>query len=170
MVRWAIGDPHFGHFNILAYCDRPFADLDEMHEVIMHNWNTTVDDEDLVIIFGDLAFGKGSKEVLKSILPQLKGHKRLIRGNHDHETITWYKRYGIEHIYGPQIWDEKWPYRVILSHIPVPCKAPCINIHAHVHNLIHIAEEGIYRCVSVEQINYTPVDLDKLIKEIRDGN
>ena len=154
-----------GIFNIISYCNRPFENADEMNEVIMMNWNFTVNDDDLVYIFGDLAFGKGSKEVLKSILPQLKGHKRLIRGNHDRETATWYKRYGIEHIYGPQIWDDVHK-DVILSHIPVPCKAPCINIHAHVHNLMHIAEEGIYRCVSVEQINYTPVDLDELIEEV----
>lgn len=157
-----------GIFNIISYCNRPFQNADEMNEIIMTNWNFTAKDEDLVYIFGDLAFGKGSKEVLKSILPQLKGHKRLIRGNHDRETITWYKRYGIEHVYGPQIWDDVHK-DVILSHIPVPCKAPCINIHAHVHNLMHIAEEGIYRCVSVEQINYIPVDLDELIEKVRRG-
>lgn len=169
MIRWAIGDTHFEHFNIIKYCDRPFENADEMNEVIMTNWNFTVKDDDLVIIFGDLAYGKGSKEVLKSILPQLKGHKFLIRGNHDYETTTWYMRYGIEKVYGPQIWDDKWP-NTILSHAPVPCKAPVINIHAHIHNLLHIAEEGIYKCVSVEQINYTPVNLDKLIEGMRSGN
>lgn len=54
-----------------------------------------------------------------------------------------------------------------MSHRPYPTKKPMINIHGHIHNLMHITEEGVYYNVSVENINYTPVDLDELIRSLK---
>ncbi|MFA5559354.1 MAG: metallophosphoesterase [Methanofastidiosum sp.] len=162
-----ISDPHLAHENIIKYCNRPFKNADEMDEVIITNWNDEVADEDTVYMLGDFAFGRGSKEKLKLYLPQLKGRIILIRGNHDHETVGWYKRYGVADVHGGEVWKYE-PY-VLLSHRPYPTKHPWMNIHGHTHNLMHIHPSGVYVNVSVEAIGYKPIDLDELIERVRKG-
>lgn len=39
-------DLHLGHRNILRLCDRPFASIEEMDEVLMDNWNRKVHRDD----------------------------------------------------------------------------------------------------------------------------
>jgi calcineurin-like phosphoesterase family protein len=163
-----ISDLHLAHTNVIEYCNRPFKDTDEMDETVIRNWNSVATEEDTVYCLGDLAFGKGSKEKLKLYLPMLKGRIILIRGNHDRETVTWYKRYGIEEVHG----GEYWVYQpnILLSHRPYPTKAPRMNIHGHIHNnLQSIEPRNVYVNVSVEVINYTPLDLDELIEKVRRG-
>ena len=168
MKNFVTSDPHLGHENIIKYCNRPFKDVDEMDKTIIRNWNGMVTDEDTVYCLGDLAFGKGSKEKLKLYLPILKGRIILILGNHDHETVAWYKRYGIEEVHGGEYWKYK-PY-VLLSHRPYPTKHPYINIHGHIHNNPqYIEPKSVYVNVSMEVTNYTPIDLDELIKKVRCG-
>ena len=41
-----IADMHFGHKNVLRFDNRPFADTELMDEVLIHNWNERVTDED----------------------------------------------------------------------------------------------------------------------------
>jgi calcineurin-like phosphoesterase family protein len=45
---WIISDTHFGHNNIINYCDRPFSNVKEMNEAIIDNWNSVVKQNDLV--------------------------------------------------------------------------------------------------------------------------
>lgn len=33
-MRWWTSDHHFGHANIIKYCNRPFADTDEMNKAV----------------------------------------------------------------------------------------------------------------------------------------
>lgn len=73
-------DTHLGHANILKLCNRPFADIEEMNEVLIRNWNERVSGNDTVYIVGDMFFRCSSAE---DILKRLKGKKRLIVGNHD---------------------------------------------------------------------------------------
>ena len=78
-------DLHLGHKNILRLSDRPFADLDEMHQTIRDNWNRIVTDKDEVYILGDVAFKLN--EEINSLIASLKGRKHLIIGNHDKKFL-----------------------------------------------------------------------------------
>lgn len=170
MTDWVISDPHFGHENIIAYCSRPFKDVDEMDETIIYNWNSLVQDEDTVYCLGDWAHGRGSKEKLKLYLPRLKGRIIMIRGSHDHETEGWYRRYGVEKVHSGMCWE--YEPMVLLSHAPYPVKAPYINVHGHVHELMTVAAKfnpWVYACVCVEQTDYKPIDLKALIERYRNG-
>lgn len=79
--RLFTSDHHFGHENIISFCDRPFADVDEMNMRMIDAWNDSVSDDDEVWIVGDLAMGQINKTV--PLAAALRGHKILVPGNHD---------------------------------------------------------------------------------------
>jgi calcineurin-like phosphoesterase family protein len=74
-------DMHFGHVNIIHHAKRPFADVEEMNEALVENYNSVVKPADTVYILGDHALGtvKESLEYTR----RLNGNKILIAGNHD---------------------------------------------------------------------------------------
>jgi calcineurin-like phosphoesterase family protein len=74
-------DPHFGHANVIKYCDRPFSSADEMDEALIERWNSVVRDADFVWVLGDVFFHQVSK--CNEILSRLRGRKGLVLGNHD---------------------------------------------------------------------------------------
>jgi calcineurin-like phosphoesterase family protein len=168
MKNWVISDLHLAHENIVKYCNRPFKDADEMDEVIINNWNNTVNNDDFVYMLGDWAFGRGSLEKLDIYLPMLKGNIIMVRGNHDHQHTNWYKEHGVKEVHGGECWVYSYPQHIIMSHKPYPTKAPWINIHGHTHNLMLVKPGDVYVNVSVEAINYTPIDLDELIRSLRE--
>ena len=80
-----ISDLHFGHKNVIQFDHRPFTDRDEMDSTMIKWWNSRVSADDDVYIIGDFCFR--SEKSPDWYLRQLKGHKHLIIGNHDHVTI-----------------------------------------------------------------------------------
>ena len=92
MKIFVIADTHFGHENIIKYCNRPFKTVKEMDEAMIKNWNETVTNKDVVIHLGD--FGIGSKEYISSIVKRLNGKKILIMGNHDNWSEQTYRDMG----------------------------------------------------------------------------
>lgn len=71
-------DTHFGHKNIIKYCNRPFNDVNEMNEILISRWNSKVNPDDLVYHLGDF-----SMRAVPEIRKRLNGDICLIRGNHD---------------------------------------------------------------------------------------
>jgi len=80
-MRYFTSDTHFGHANIIKYCNRPFANAGEMDRFIVEEWNKIVKPEDTVYHMGDVAFT--SPEWCKHIIENLNGYKILVLGNHD---------------------------------------------------------------------------------------
>lgn len=156
-----ISDTHFGHsatFEAFKRNDgtplRPFKSLEEMHTTFISNWNTVVGKNDLVLHLGDVAF---SGQAMDAIMPQLNGNKRLIRGNHDRFSEGRYRRF-FQRIEGCYVRDG-----YIFTHIPIHPESLSrwhANIHGHLHaNLINHPQ---YFNASVEQINYTPIEFEKV--------
>ncbi len=81
MTTWFTSDQHFGHRNIIGYCDRPFADVDEMNAELVRRWNDVVQEGDIVYVLGDFALGR--MEEILVLTGQLVGRKILLAGNHD---------------------------------------------------------------------------------------
>lgn len=78
-------DSHFGHANIIKFCNRPFTTVEEMDETLIKNWNERVQPDDIVFHLGDFAWGGSG--VWNTILDRLNGHIHLILGNHDMKNL-----------------------------------------------------------------------------------
>ena len=79
MKIYFIADTHFNHKNILEYCNRPFADVEEMNKILVNNWNDTVKHDDIVYMLGD--FCMGNKHEIKKFTEKLNGRKYLCKSN-----------------------------------------------------------------------------------------
>lgn len=66
----------------INYDNRPFQDLEEMHQYFLQQWNAKVTNGDTVYILGDISV-KCKNDALIALVAQLKGHKILVKGNHD---------------------------------------------------------------------------------------
>jgi calcineurin-like phosphoesterase family protein len=74
-------DTHFGHSNIIKYCERPFDNLHIMDQIIFDNINEVVGLDDTLYILGDFCFrGKKPIEYRSRIVCQ---NVHLVYGNHD---------------------------------------------------------------------------------------
>ena len=158
MKTFLISDTHFGHSNILTFKKldgsnlRPFSSLEEMNETLINNWNSVVSNEDKVYHLGDVLF---TKRWLDLILPRLNGTKVLIKGNHDNLKLSQYQQY-FKDVRAYHILD-----KFLLSHIPIHPESISrwkANIHGHLHN--NIIPDNRYLNVSVERINYRPIDVE----------
>jgi len=160
MKTFLISDTHFGHANILTFKNengspvRLFASLEDMNETMIDNWNKTVGKEDKVYHLGDVLF---TKRWLDLILPRLNGNKVLIKGNHDTLKLSQYQQY-FKDVRAYWILD-----KFVLSHIPIHPESLSrwkANIHGHLHG--NSLKDSRYKNVSVEVINYTPVDFEEI--------
>ena len=153
MKIFAIADLHFGHKNIIKYCNRPFADTDEMDRALIKNWNETVSNNDTVLVLGDVGFG--SKEYIACLIKQLNGKKFLIMGNHDNWSEQTYRDMGFHTVSRfPILWNDFY----LLSHAPLILSetTPYFNLYGHVHDDSRYVDTASSKCVSVERIGYRP--------------
>lgn len=157
MKRFFISDLHFGHENVIRYENRPFKNGKDMEESIIKNWNKTVSKKDMIFILGDISFL--NVEETTKIIAKLNGRKCLIMGNHDTKSVKAYELMGFEFVSKYPIIIDKF---YICSHEPLYlCHSmPYANIHGHIHS--KRMEGGNYFNVSVEQINYTPINFDAI--------
>ena len=85
MATWFTADSHFGHANIIRYCKRPFASVQEMDETLIKNWNLVIRHKDTVYHLGD--FTLGDQEEANHYFSRLNGILSLIPGGHDKRWI-----------------------------------------------------------------------------------
>lgn len=170
MKIFVISDPHFNHSNIIPYTNRPFSSVKEMDEAIIANWNKTVGPDDTVFCLGDFCFG--TKDNIPYYTRQLNGRKILIRGNHD-RTKSLYIEAGFQDVMGEYVLHPHHSgfNRIILfTHKPrIGMDKFTANIHGHIHDQLldpAIFELENYFNVSVENINYTPIELQEIIRRM----
>ena len=48
MKHFITADKHFGHANIIKYCQRPFKDVEVIDKALIRSWNERVKPEDTV--------------------------------------------------------------------------------------------------------------------------
>lgn len=170
-----ISDTHFGHENIIKYCNRPFKDAAEMDRVMIERWNQNVAEGDYVIHLGD--FGFGSTEYLQDLVSKLNGKIVLIQGNHDRfgaakaERLGFYKFYKGLVKFSTVLEDlgyiPKEDYsEILLAHKPqsnlMPVNELGVNLvfHGHIHNNPLEAAYIPHLNLSVERLGYQPLEFE----------
>lgn len=78
MNYWFTSDTHFGHANIIRYCNRPFDSVHDMNKAMTDLWNACVQPDDNIYHLGDFSFGPP-----RAYLSKLNGNIFLIKGSHD---------------------------------------------------------------------------------------
>ena len=157
---WLYSDLHLHHRNIIDYCSRPFADIEEMDATLLERWEQTVEWNDTIVVLGDVALAGAMSSEDTRQLARLPGHKLLVRGNHDFGGGGKPVDTGMGRGWMAIAVESEPP--LLFTHVPlaqVPTGA--VNVHGHTHeeptagNLPRIN-------VSVEQTEYRPIELKKI--------
>ncbi len=174
-------DLHLGDQIIFDKCRRPFENLKEMEKTILANWNAKVGDEDVVYVLSDIMSSDSSSI---GAFRNLKGHKRLIVGNHDHAVLSAIKDSGIFESVGFIDVIEDGGRKVCLCHYPLMDwiefnRGGCL-IYGHVHNKTeangpaykqmkeYFSDKPAFNC-GVDVNGFAPMTLGEMIKSKEEG-
>lgn len=166
-------DIHFGHANIIKYCDRPFSSVDEMDETIIDRHNSVVKPGDAWYFLGDLSFYKDPGKTAK-LFDRMNGVKYWVPGNHDDTGGVVLKHWAIG---GDSYLLEVLPPLVEIKHLsrrPVTlCHFPmlswnqshrgAIQLHGHVHSKNPFPDPAVRRMdVGVDGHNFYPWEWEEI--------
>ena len=177
-------DQHFGHANIIRFCDRPFESVGEMDQVLINNWNKAVGADDIVYHLGD--FTLGGIDVARNYFKQLNGKIQVLANPWHHDKRWLPKKYlgplvleypdfggdiGHVNIVPPMVVLEiggmrEWPLAVTLCHYPLASwdrkNYGAWHLHGHTHKPNN-SEEAILN-VGVDCTNYYPLNLGGVLE------
>lgn len=171
-------DPHYGHFNIIKYCNRPFRDAEHMTEELVSRYNAQVGSQDSVLWLGDCFFSADSAE---RILPRLNGDKWLLRGNHDKKVSDLaFLRAGFEAVFSQHFSAFIAEVPVRYSHYPYagysedkryldrrPVREEgVVLIHGHTHEPHRLTPSGTVH-VGVDAWDYGPAPYGEVLALVR---
>ncbi|OLS16389.1 MAG: metallophosphoesterase [Promethearchaeota archaeon CR_4] len=176
-VIYFIGDSHFGHTNIIKYCNRPFSSAEEMNERIIANWKFTIKPEDIVYFLGDFCLNGIYAPILRDLPFE---HMFFIEGNHDPLPK-------LKALADPRVEFHKNlevsldGHTFFLTHNPMDASPTLPTICGHVHEQWTFLKKGQYFAeyhktmtikkkapqpilnVSVDVHNFTPVPVIRVI-------
>ena len=173
-------DQHFGHTNIIRYCNRPFEFSREgtlkCDEFIREKYCSIVKEDDVVIFLGDVAlYKKDDSERIRELLRSLPGYKILLKGNHDHGKnhfyqscgfldVRYYLQFGKYFLCHHPLTAEEKINRRVLELLELYEQNGCsILIHGHTHDISPPSEEGIKRinvCVDNPRTGFMPIKVE----------
>ena len=182
---WFTADTHFGHKNIIKYCNRPFLDERERqlaksdqrgdcnlsdetvrrHDAgILDAINTRVDQQDTLWVLGDFCWGK--LEQARHYRDRIQCRDvRLVWGSHDHRSVGEVFQQTIEQgmvrANGQKIWLNHYPMRTWDKSFHGSW-----HLYGHVHGaLVGEDEQQNWRLakdVGVDACDYRPIEMEEL--------
>lgn len=176
---WFTSDTHFGHTNIIRFCNRPFNSVKEMDETIINNWNSVVKPNDIVFHLGDFAFASNAR--WKQLIQALNGHIYLIVGNHDEIRYPGHQTFDLFEGVTSQLIVKIDGQAIYLNHYPFLCyggtwhKDAVWQLYGHVHSGPHCEGKDMSRLsvtfpyqydVGVDNNNYIPVSWEQVKETI----
>ena len=173
MTIYYTSDPHFGHANIIRFCNRPFADVREMDEALIGRWNAKVGEGDDVYVVGDFAYRNA--QAAATYLRHLRGRKHLVVGNHDRRWMRDAAAVSLLEDTAELADIVDCGRRVVMCHYPLMTwpGSGSLMVHGHIHDdtrgaywpLLAGCDRALNACVEVN--GYEPCTLDELIENNR---
>lgn len=190
-MQYYWSDTHFGHANILQYCQRPWTDIVVHDCALFSAWLSVQDTGATVYHLGDVWFrprvdASPWKDYIAALRPE---QNVMVFGNHDQKTRTFYRR-----VFSEQHGSAKdraresmcWiddvldgqPVRLLLSHHPQPVErfdGAQYNLHGHIHNGFDthgdmmrqaypwLIDSPVHLNCAVERVGYRPRSLPELL-------
>ena len=167
-------DLHFGHTNIIRFCNRPYGSADEMDAALVNNWNARVRPTDVIWVLGDVSFAHPQRTF--ELLCQLNGFKKLVLGNHDGSIR---KQQHLRDCFTEVVEGFKELYLqdedVNTQHFAVLCHYPMlswnrsfhgsIQLHGHVHSPqpLKPGDNARRMDVGVDAHQFRPVSLQEVL-------
>lgn len=161
-----ISDLHFDSERVLNDAERPYKTVEEMNDALIRNWNSVVSDDDTVYVIGDIG---QHDHPIPTQLGLLKGHKHLIRGNHDtgldNQEMLFQYFETVSDFYELDDGDT----HILLSHYPMVYRQRGYMIHGHIHrtkpDLFNLLK-GLDRVLnaSADINDFTPCTLQTLVE------
>jgi calcineurin-like phosphoesterase family protein len=158
---WFTADTHWGHRNIIQFCNRPFENVMEMDSILIENWNKKIKPDDIVYHLGDFSMGN-----IKRYRLQLNGKIILIYGSHDKEALK-----------HPYLFEEICPLKTIRideNYIVLCHYAMRVWDHSHYgaymaygHSHGRLPSYGKSMDVGVDCHNYFPISYDEFVLKIK---
>lgn len=168
MRQFFTSDHHFGHSNIIRFCDRPFRDVDEMNEELIRRWNARIGPDDEVYHLGDLALM--SAEGFHALMARLNGTKYLIVGNHDSTALgakKWFK--WVKEYHELKVSDPERPggvQRIVLFHYAMRVwrgdHRGTWHLYGHSHNNLPEKADQLSFDIGVDANDYYPLSYEEV--------
>lgn len=163
------GDQHFGHANIIGFCQRPFKHVDEMDEAMIAAWNSVVGSDDTVYHIGDFCLGNAL--MAGSYFSRLNGNIHVVPGTHD--SRWWGTGLRSASGYNVVLLDQIYVFKVIFQHV-VLCHYSMRtwpfshngSIHFYGHSHGRIRGHGLSADVGVDAVGFAPIQLEEAIKKV----
>tara|TARA_R100001244_G_scaffold25113_2_gene25465 strand:+ start:117076 stop:117687 length:612 start_codon:yes stop_codon:yes gene_type:complete len=167
MAIFFTSDTHFGHRNIITYCDRPWNSVEEMNEELIARWNNVVGPRDDVYHLGDFCMGR--KSVPGNWVPRLNGRIHLIRGNHDPVV----KGQGFETVQD-YLEVKYYKKKIVLFHYPIRnwngSHKGSWHLFGHVHGTLTVKygrkclEDSLAMDVGSDCHDWRPISADEVVE------
>lgn len=166
-MRWWTSDQHYGHENIIKYCERPFPSKEEMDRTLLYNHNSKVRPNDEVFILGDFSMkNEDSLNYFRTLLKKLNGTKHLILGNHDKLKPFTYIDIGFTSVHTSlELYINN--IRFLMAHDPVTSLVDrdAIWLCGHAHNLFKTLKNIIN--VGVDVWDFYPVSEENIFNLLK---
>ena len=167
MTIWFTSDTHFGHGNIISYCNRPFRDVEEMDEELIRRWNERVRPADIVYHLGDFSLARDAQKI-PDYARRLMGEIHLIYGNHDAKRLQFLK--GFQDV-KPYKEIKVGEQKVILCHYAFRvwngCHRGSWNLHGHSHGTLERVPTLRQLDVGVDLWDYAPIPFERVAEEMK---
>lgn len=159
-------DEHYGHNNIIKFCNRPFASMEEMVEGLIERHNKKVPRYARVIHAGDMFWRTFGVENAIRVVRRLNGQQLYVPGNHE-ELMDSSGELRSQFVSVREIMEIKYQKlpKIVAFHYPMRAwngsNRGSWHLYGHEHGTLK-ENDSLSFDIGVDCWNYAPVSIDEI--------